>query len=220
MLPRLTALSLLALAAGALHAAPVTYTLEPNYTQAIFRWNHLGFSNPAAQIGQGEGTVSFDAEEPARSSVSVSFPLSALSTGVPALDEHLKSDDFFDAERFPTATFHSSRVTRGAGHNRFEVRGQLTLRDVTQPVTLAVTLLKIGTDPRTGLASIGFDATVTLRRSAFGLGKYIPQVGDEIPVRLTSQAAEAGAYARYLRDQAAADAAEAQKNAATPGTAH
>ena len=84
----------LALASSPLHAT--TYTLEPDYTQGVFRWNHLGFSSPAAQFAQGVGTLEFDQADPARSSVSVSIPLGSLYTGVAALDEDFRSTDFFD----------------------------------------------------------------------------------------------------------------------------
>src|SRR5215813_8642096 len=79
-----------------------TYTLEPDYTQGVFRWNHLGFSSPAAQFAQGQGTLEFDAADPTRASVTVTIPLSTLYTGVPGLDEHFRSSDFFDTARFPT----------------------------------------------------------------------------------------------------------------------
>jgi len=214
MLQKITAATLLALAAGAVPAATTRYTLEPNYTQAVFHWDHLGFAHPAAQVSQGAGELAFDPADPARSSVSVTLPLSTLNTGVPALDEHLKSDDFFDVGKYPTATFTSVRVSRGAASGHFEVAGDLTLRGVTKPVTLDVTLLKTGTNPRDGLPTIGFDAATTLKRSDFGLGKYIPQVGDAIPVRLTSQAAESRAYAKYLADEAEAEKAAAAKDSA------
>lgn len=183
-------------------AAPVgatTYTLEPDYTQGVFHWNHLGFSTPAAQFAQGQGMLEFDPANPARASVQVTIPLSTLNTGVPALDNDFRSSDFFDTARFPTATFTSTRVEPVAGTARLKVTGDLNLHGVTRPVTLDVTLVKMGTNPRSGVPTIGFDATTTLRRSEFGLGEYVPQVGDEIQMHLITQGAEAKAYADYLR---------------------
>ena len=191
----------LAVASLPLQATP--YTLEPDYTQGVFRWNHLGFSSPAAQFAQGQGTLEFDRADPTRSSVEVTIPLSTLSTGVPALDDDFRSTDFFDTARFPTATFKSTKVEKGMAMDRLEVTGQLTLHGMTRPVTLEVTVVKIGTNPRSGLPTVGFDATTTLKRSDFGLGRYVPQVGDEIQLHLTSQAVEAKAYAEYLKAQAA-----------------
>src|SRR5215475_3746708 len=109
----------LALAAAPLYAT--TYTLEPDYTQGVFRWNHLGFSSPAAQFAQGQGTLEFDAADPTRSSVTVSIPLSTLYTGVPGLDDHFRSSDFFDTAKFPTATFKSTQVEQGSMKNQLKV---------------------------------------------------------------------------------------------------
>jgi polyisoprenoid-binding protein YceI len=191
----------LALASVPLHAA--TYTLEPDYTQGIFRWNHLGFSTPAAQFAQGEGTLEFDEADPIKSSVKVTIPLGSLNTGVPALDEDFRSSDFFETAKFPVATFKSTRVEKAAAPDHIRVTGDLSLHGVTKPVTLYVTIVKVGSNPRTGLPTVGFEATATLKRSDFGLGKYVPQVGDEIQMHITSQAVEAKAYAEYLKAQAA-----------------
>jgi polyisoprenoid-binding protein YceI len=213
MLRRIALVSSLAaslvVASAPLFAA--TYTLEPDYTQGVFRWNHLGFSSPAAQFAQGTGTLEFDPANPAKSSVKVTISLSSLNSGVPALDEHLRSEDFFETAKFPTATFRSTRVESGAASNRLKVTGELSLHGVTRPVTLDVTIVKIGANPRTNVPTIGFDATTALKRSDFGLGAYVPQVGDEIQVRLVSQAVEAKAHAEYLKAEAAAEAEAAKK---------
>jgi polyisoprenoid-binding protein YceI len=194
----------LALASAPLGA--ITYTLEPDYTQGVFRWNHLGFSSPAAQFAQGSGTLHFDPADPGKSSVEVTIPLASLNTGVPALDEDFRSTDFFDTAKFPIASFRSTKVVKGAA-DHLEVTGDLSLHGVTRPVMLDVTVVKIGTNPRTSLPTVGFDATTTLKRSDFGLGKYVPQVGDEIQMHVISQAVEAKAYAEYLETRAAKAAA-------------
>jgi polyisoprenoid-binding protein YceI len=188
----------------------ITYTLEPDYTQGVFRWNHLGFSSPAAQFGQGEGTLEFDQADPTKASVKVTIPLSTLNTGVPALDEHFRSKDFFETAKFPTATFKSTKVEKGAATDQLKVTGDLSLHGVIKRVTLDVTVVKIGTNPRTNVPTVGFDAMTTLRRSDFGLGKYVPQVSDEIQMHITSQAAGAKAYGEYLKAQAAGEAAAAK----------
>jgi polyisoprenoid-binding protein YceI len=187
-----------ALAFATLPAFATTYTLEPNYTQGVLRWDHLGFSFPAAQFAQGTGTLEFDAMDPAKSSIRVTIPIASLNTGVPDLDERLKSEDFFELAKYPTATFVSTRVEKGMDMNRFKVTGNLTIRTVTRPVTLDVTLLKVGKNARTEVATIGFDARGTLKRSDFGLGAFVPQVSDEIQLLVTTQAAEAKAQAAFL----------------------
>lgn len=120
---------------------------------------------------------------------------------MPALDEHLRSEDFFEVARFPTAKFRSTKVEQGTGKDRLRVTGELNLHGVTRPVTLDVTILKVGANPRTQLPTVGFEATTTLKRSAFGLGAFVPQVSDEVRLHLTSQGVEAKGYAEYLRKQ-------------------
>jgi polyisoprenoid-binding protein YceI len=183
-----------------------TYSLEPNYTQAVVHWEHLGFSTPSAMLGQGTGTLEFDQADPTKSSIKVTIPLSSLNTSVPELDEHLRSADFFDAAKFPNATFASTKIEKGDAADRFVVTGDLTMHGVSKPVTLAVTIVRIGVNPRSNLPTIGFDATTTLKRSDFGLGKFVPQVSDAIPMHVIAQAVDAKALAESEKAEAAAAA--------------
>lgn len=213
------ALLCLSLACGALTPTlcfATSYSLEADYTQGIFRWNHLGFSSPAGQFSQGQGTLEFDAAHPTQARVTVTIPLSTLSTGVPALDEDFRSTDFFDTARFPTATFTSTRVVKAATSDRLRVMGDLNLHGVTKPVTLEVSIVKIGINPRTNLPTVGFDGMTTLKRSDFGLGRYVPQVGDEIQLHIISQAVETQAFEKYQKERAANEAA----TAALPASGH
>jgi polyisoprenoid-binding protein YceI len=175
-------------AAVSVQAAPVTYKLDPGHTMVLFSWNHFGFSNPIADLGLGEGKVVFDEQHPAQSSVEVTLPLAKLDTHVPALDQHLKQADFFDADKYPTVTFKSTKVQPLDG-NKFKVTGDLTVHGVTKPVVLDATLNKVGPHPMTKAQAIGFDATATLNRSDFGVGAYVPNVSDEITIRITTEGA-------------------------------
>jgi len=212
MLTRVALAASFALASASSQAT--TYTLEPDYTQGVFWWNHLGFSTPAAQFSQGEGTLEFDPADPAKASVMVTIPLRTLSTGVPDLDDDFRSSDFFDTAKFPVATFKSLKVEKGMGMDKLKVTGTLSLHGVSKPLTLDVTVVKVGINPRTSLPTVGFDATATLMRSQFDLGAYVPQVGDEIRLHMISQGVEAQAYADYRKRQAekAAAAKDAKKN--------
>jgi len=173
-------------AAVSAQAAPTTYTLDPGHTMVLFSWSHFGFSHPTADIGISDGTLVFDPQHPASSSVQVTMPLSLLDTHVPALDKHLKEPDFFDADKYPQITFKSTRV-QPLGGNRFKVTGNLTAHGVTRPVVLDVHLNKEGVHPMTKAQAIGFDATGTLKRSEFGVGAYVPMVSDEIQLRITTE---------------------------------
>jgi polyisoprenoid-binding protein YceI len=118
--------------------------------------------------------------------------MSGIDSFVPKLDEHLKSADFFDAEKYPQATFRSTSV-KALGEDRLAVTGTLDLHGVQKPVVLAVKLNKAAPHPMSKTESIGFDATATIKRSDFGISGAIPMVGDEIALRITT---EAGAVAK------------------------
>lgn len=173
--------------AGAIDAQSGTYVIDPGHTTVLAQWNHLGFSNPSASFGDVTGTIVYDADDVANSSVQVTLPLSGLNSFTAAFDEHLRNADFFEAARFPEATFRSTSV-RSTGTNALEVEGELTIKDNTRPVTLAVTLNGAGEHPMAGIPAIGFDATTTLLRSDFGVGAYAPNVSDEVHVRITTEA--------------------------------
>lgn len=180
------AAALVALAlAGAAHAQAVTYRLDPNHTQVLAKWDHFGYSHPVANFGQVDGTLVYDARDVAASSVKVTLPLAGLTSFVPSFDEHLRSEDFFDAAKHPNATFASTRV-EAVGEGRLKVTGNLTIKEHTRPVVLDVTLNKAG--ERNGRAAIGFDATATLKRSDFGLGLFAPNVSDEVRLSITTEA--------------------------------
>ncbi|MGY3232662.1 polyisoprenoid-binding protein YceI [Luteibacter sp. HA06] len=189
---RYVALAGLLATAGTAAAAPVTYKLDPGHTMVLFSWNHFGFSNPTANLGQVDGTLVYDEAAPTKSTVEATLPLAGLDTFVPKLDEHLKSADFLDAAKFPTVTFKSTKVT-SAGKDKLKVVGDLTVHGVTKPVTLHVTVNKVGPHPMMKVQTAGFDATATIKRSDFGVGAYVPNVSDEIKIRITTEAHDAAA---------------------------
>jgi polyisoprenoid-binding protein YceI len=190
-------------AAEAIKPMAGTYQLDPSHTDVLVQWTHFGFSQPSAQFGISEGTLTWNADDVSKSSVQVTIPVTAIDTFVDKLDEHLKSGDFFDAAKFPTATFKSTSVA-AAGPNKFTVTGDLTIKDVTKPVTLDVTLNGAGEHPMLKKQAIGFSATATIKRTDFGVGAYAPNVSDDVQLRITTEGTLADARAA---DAAAADAA-------------
>jgi len=177
----------LLLATGSAAAAPVRYDLDPNHTRIDFSWTHFGFSHPMGRFDRFEGDFRFDPADPTKSSVTVSIPLDSIDTGVAKLDAHLKTDDFFDVARYPTATFKSTRVERSGEHG-LKVTGDLTLHGVTKPVVLDVIINKVGQHPMAGRAAAGFDAGATIKRSDFGISNYVPNVSDEIKLSISTEA--------------------------------
>lgn len=179
-----------------------SYQLDPNHTNVLAQWSHFGFSHPSANFHISAGTLIWNADDVGQSSVEVTLPIASIDTFVPALDAHLKQADFFDASKYPNATFKSTSV-QAAGPNQFTVVGDLTIKDKTHPVTLTVTLNGAGKHAMTGLESIGFSATGQIKRSDYGVDAYTPNVSDAVELRITTEGSIAGAPESAPAGQAA-----------------
>jgi polyisoprenoid-binding protein YceI len=168
-------------------SSAVALPIDQGHTAVIFSWTHRGFSHPLARLEQLQGTVVWDRTNLAASSVQVTLPLGALRTGNDALDKRLRGRDFFDAAAYPVISFKSTEIVPRSGTNEFTMLGELTVHGVTKPVTLLAKINKAqdvpGETPWTG-----FDADAVLRRSDFGLSRYVPMVGDDINVHITLEA--------------------------------
>ncbi len=176
-----------ALASSVTLAAPVDYKIDPTHTATVFSWNHFGFSTPSANFTDIQGTIKVDNAKPANSSVEVTIPLSSVNTNVPALDKEFQEEAWFNAAKYPNITFKSTKVeTKDKKH--FKITGDLTVKGVTKPVVLDAVLNKQGEHPMAKVPAIGFNATTSFNRSAFGIGNYVPNVGDKITVNITTEA--------------------------------
>jgi polyisoprenoid-binding protein YceI len=185
-------LSVLA-ADGAKAPAAEKYDIDASHSGVVFGWNHFGFSNPTARFDKIEGSVLLDKADLTKSSVSITLPLEGLDTNVAKLDEELKGADFLDAAKYPTITFKSIKVEK-SGESGLRLIGDLTVHGVTKSVTLDAKVNKIGIFEIPGVIktqAAGFDATTVIKRSDFGVTKYVPAVSDEIPVRITLDAKQA-----------------------------
>ncbi|MEP0153146.1 YceI family protein [Pseudophaeobacter sp.] len=186
----LAAAALVGLSATAAFAAPEKYVLDSSHSQIVFSYNHLGFSTGVGMFSGFEGEIMFDQEDPANSSVSVSMPLNSMLTGWQARFDHFMSADFFGAEGDEQITFTSSKI-EVTGDTTAHITGDLTLNGVTKSVVLDATLNQVGDHPMAGKPWAGFDATTTLVRSDYGLGKFAPYVGDEVSVQISVEAMKA-----------------------------
>jgi polyisoprenoid-binding protein YceI len=182
-------------ATGAKVPTAEKYDIDSSHSGVVFGWNHFGFSNPTARFDKIEGSVLLDKADLTKSAISVTLPLDGLDTSVSKLDEELKSPEFFDAAKYPAITFRSTKVEK-TGENGLKVTGELTVHGVTKVVTLDAKVNKIGIFEIPGVIkapAAGFDATTIIKRSDFGVTKYLPVVSDEIPVRITLDAKQAQA---------------------------
>ncbi|TLF18383.1 YceI family protein [Acinetobacter baumannii] len=181
-----------ALASTVTLAAPVDYKIDPTHTATVFSWNHFGFSTPSASFSDIQGVIKVDNAKPANSSVNVTIPLSSVNTNVPALDKEFQEEAWFNAAKYPNITFKSTKVeTKDKKH--FKITGDLTVKGITKPVVLDAVLNKQGEHPMAKVPAIGFNATTSFNRSDFGLGNYVPNVGDKITVNITTEATAASA---------------------------
>jgi len=168
-------------------AAPVSYKIDPTHTNVIASWSHFGFSNPTAAINGAEGTIVYDKESPEDSKVDVSVSIASMDTFVAKLTEEFMEEGWFNEAKFPKATFKSTDV-EVTGDKTMEVTGDLTIKGVTKEVTLDVTLNGAGVHPMTQKQAVGFDAKTTIKRSDFGIDTYVPNVSDEVTLRITAEA--------------------------------
>lgn len=163
--PVFVAVALTLLGAGLSWAAE--YTIDPDHSKVLFKIRHLGISTVTGRFDKFSGAFAFDPKNIQASKVTATVEATSIDTDVAKRDEHLRSADFFDVEKFPQITFVSKEI-RDAQGGKFKVAGDLTIHGVTKPVTLDVELVGTVKDPW-GNERAGFSATATINRKDFGL---------------------------------------------------
>ncbi len=171
----------LLLASAPLVAQTSTWTIDSAHSGVEFQIKHLGVSTVRGSFSGVTGTVVWDDKNPAASHVDAVIDAKSVNTGQPKRDEHLKSPDFFDVEKYPTLKFHSTAVKR-TGEGKLQIVGDLTLGGQTKPVTLDVDGPAAPQKGMGGKTVSGFSATGQLSRAAFNFGqKYgAPVLADDV----------------------------------------
>lgn len=169
---------------GSLSAAD-TYAIDVSHTAALFKINHLGFSNTWGRFNDVSGSVTWDDADPAKSSVKIVIKTDSVDSGNAKKDEHLKSPDFFSVKEFPELTFTSKKVEKKEG-NLYHVTGDFSLHGVTKELTIPVTKMGAGKDPW-GKDRIGFDSVFTIKRSDYGMAFGLPGIGDEVQITFATE---------------------------------
>lgn len=183
------AFAAIALAGPALAEAE-QYVLDSSHSQIVFSYNHLGYSTTFGMFSGFAGEISYNAEDPAASAVSVSMPVMSMFTGWEQRDGHFMSGDFFGATEEDLVSFTSTSI-EVTGDNTALITGDLTMNDVTLEVVLDAVLNQAGEHPMAQTPWLGFDATTTLLRSDFNVGNFAPFVGDEVSVMISIEAMKA-----------------------------
>ena len=158
----------------------------PIYTFPSFSYTHLGFSKQQSRFDKTTGKITID--RAAKSgSLDVSIDTKSVNTGVEIFNGHLKGEDYFNVEKFPAITFKSGTF-KFEGDKLASVNGDLTIKGVTKPVTLAVTSFNCAPHPFTKKEMCGANASTTIKRSEFNAGKNVPAVSDEVTLNIVVEA--------------------------------
>lgn len=176
----LLAFGLAAILALPVSATMTTWQIDPDHANAQFVARHFGIANVQGEFTKVTGTVTLDDQDITKSKVNVTIPVDTIFTRVKRRDDDLLSQHFLDAAMYPTITFHSTKITRGADHT-YNMTGNLTIRGVTKTVTLKVSDF---TAPIHALGGIrrGAHATTTIDRMDFGVAADPDTVGHRITI--------------------------------------
>lgn len=169
--------------------ATQSYIIEPTHSYVGYHIDHFGFSYPSGKWPV-QGKIEFDKDNLQNSKVSISINVAEVVTGSEKLDKHLRSDTFFNVEKFPTATFVSDTIESNDNKNA-QVHGTLTVHGVSTALTLDIRLNKVAVSPVTNKQTIGFSGKATLKRSELGLNAYLPGLGDEVKLEIETEANKA-----------------------------
>ena len=179
-------------AAGSVKAEQ--WSFDKAHTSVAFSVKHMVVSNVRGEFTDFDGTINFDGKDVSNGSAEMTIKTASVSTNNERRDGHLKSADFFDVEKYPTMTFKSTKVVPGDG-NKFQMVGDLTIKDVTKPVTFDCEYL--GSVEAMGATKAGFSAETTINRKDFHINwsKTLDNgglvAGDDVKISLEIEANKA-----------------------------
>ncbi len=155
------------------------YTIDKAHSAAMFKAHHLGAGYTYGQFLDVTGTIKSDQANPAGDMVDVTVKTDSLTSHEENRDKHLKSPDFFNTKQFPTLTFKSKSVAK-VDDKTLNVTGDLTIHGVTKPVTAKVTYTGTGKNPQNGTEMIGYETTIAIKRSDYGMIFMVPMIDDDV----------------------------------------
>ena len=159
-------------------AASEIFKVDPVHSAITFQIKHLGISYVQGRFNNAAGTITFDKKKPENSSTEISVKVADIDTFNTDRDKHLKSEEFFNAEKYPVISF-GSETFKKVSEDIYEVGGRLTFHGVTRPLTVEVRHIGSGYDPWGGFRA-GFETVFTIKRSDFGMTHMLGGVGDEV----------------------------------------
>ena len=162
------------------------YSIDETHTFPSFEINHLGFSTQRGRFNKTSGKLTLDLAAK-KGSIDVTIDVVSLDTGLKKLEDHLLGEDFFDAKQFPTITFKGDQFTF-EDKKLVSVAGDFTFHGVTKPVVLKVENFKCAPHPMFKVETCGADASTSIKRTEFGMGKYAPHLGDDVKINIQVEA--------------------------------
>jgi polyisoprenoid-binding protein YceI len=163
-----------------------TYAIDKSHTYVTFSYFHQGLSYPLLRATSIDGELELDNTELDKSVVSIAVDVDSIRTNLDYFDKELASRKFFHAEKYPHITF-TTHSYRPLDELSGELTGFITIREVTKPIVLSVAINGAMEHPMMNRPVIGFSASGTLRRSDFGLDRFIPMVADEVEIRIEAE---------------------------------
>lgn len=167
-------------------AEPARYTIDPAHTFPQFAVSHLGFSIHHGRFNRSTGSVELDAAA-GKGRIEVTIDADSVDTGDPELEKQLRGPNFFNTAEHSTLSFVADSLDFDGDRPR-AAHGQLSLLGVTKPVSLTIERFHCGLHPLLRQQICGANATTTIRRSDFGMGKFLSMVGDEVTISLQVEA--------------------------------
>jgi polyisoprenoid-binding protein YceI len=171
------------------------WQLDPAHSSAQFAVRHMGISTVRGTFTKLSGSAHCDPADAKNNSVEVTIEPASVDTRVEMRDNDLRSDHFFDVQKYPTMTFRSTKV-ESAGADKLRITGDLTIRGLTKPVTLDVEGPSKPINDDHGHLHMGVSATGTLNRTDFGMTGYQGVVGNEVQLTIDAELVQATAAAK------------------------
>jgi len=156
-----------------------SYVLDPAHGKITWSVDHLGFSTYVGQFTNVAANLDLNVRNPAASKLDASVKMDSVGTFHQGLDRHLRTSDFFDTAKYPTATFRATGI-RMIDADSANITGNLTLRGVTKPIVIEADFNQAGVNPVDKMYSVGFDGRAKIKRSDFGINYGLPVLGDEV----------------------------------------
>lgn len=169
-----------------------SWDIDSAHAAANFAVKHLAISTVNGTLGAVTGKVELDDKDVTKSKIEASIDVKGINTKEPKRDDHLRSKDFFEADKFPNITFKSTKIEKGEG-NKLKVTGDLTIKGVTKPVTLDGELTPEVANPFSKAKTRGFSGTTSINRKDFGLTWNVALetggvlVGDDVKINVEAE---------------------------------